>query len=134
MSKQTTKRVRAGAFKKGYDPRRNTRVVGKKGRSGRKPDAWKELMRRLVNRQSTIRALKRVIKNPRHPAWQGALKFAAEQAYGKPSQEIASASRLTLEHILAGSHKHQLDEAEPAEVLSITDSPKALGRGSDPRN
>ena len=120
-----------GSFKKGHDPRRGP-GGGKKGRSGRKPDAWKEMMRKLVNRRSTLAALKRVLKNPQHPAWAGALKFAAEQAYGKPTQEIAIEAKLTLEDILSRSREpDRLEVAEPAEVIEI-ESPKmalALARG-----
>lgn len=46
-----------GGFKKGRDERRGP-GGGKKGRSGRPPDAWKEIMRKLVNRESTLRVLK----------------------------------------------------------------------------
>ena len=119
MSVQRTNR---GWFKKGGDPRRG-QGGGKKGRSGRKPDAWREMMGRLVNRESTLRALKRVIKNPRHPAWLGALKFAAEQAYGKPTQPLAVEARLTIEDLLEQSwqpEKDQVADAEDAEVISIT--------------
>ena len=120
-----------GAFKKGDDPRRGP-GGGKKGRSGRKPDAWKEMMRKLVNRRSTLAALKRVLKNPQHPAWSGALKFAAEQAYGKPTQEIAIEAKLTLEDLLSRSREpSRLEVAEPAEIIEI-ESPKvalALTRG-----
>ena len=115
-------RTNRGWFKKGGDPRRG-RGGGKKGRSGRKPDAWRETMARLVNRESTLRALKRVIKNPRHPAWLGALRFAAEQAYGKPTQPLAVEARLTIEDLLEQSWQAENDrvaDAEEAEVLSIT--------------
>jgi len=122
-----------GSFKEGYDPRRGP-GGGKKGRSGRKPDAWKEMMRKLVNRTSTLRALKRVLKNPQHPAWAGALKFAAEQAYGKPTQEIAIEARLTLENLLTRScESDRLEAAEPAEIAVVEAPAKtaALARGKE---
>lgn len=111
---------RPGGFKKGSDERRGPRG-GKKGRSGRPPDAWKEIMRKLVNRESTLRVLKRVIKNSKHPAWLGALRFAAEHAYGKPSQELTVTAKLTLEELVAKSNEtpSRVNAAEPAEVLSI---------------
>jgi hypothetical protein len=111
---------RPGGFKKGHDERRGP-GGGKKKRSGRPPDAWKEIMRKLVNRESTLRVLKRVLKNSKHPAWIGALKFAAEYAYGKPSQELTVTAKLTLEELVAKSNEtpSRVDAAEPAEVLSI---------------
>lgn len=123
---------RPGGFKKGHDNRRGP-GGGKKGRSGRPPDAWKELMRKLVNRASTLRVLKRVIKNSNHPAWLGALRFAAEHAYGKPSQDLTITAKMTLEELVAKSNEmpSRVDVAEPAEVLSI-DPPavKALASAS----
>jgi hypothetical protein len=78
-------------------------------------------MRKLVNRESTLRALKRVIKNSNHLAWLGALRFAAEYAYGKPTQDLTVTARMTLEELVAKANEapSRIDEAEPAEVLSI---------------
>jgi hypothetical protein len=111
---------RPGGFKKGHDERHGP-GGGKKGRSGRPPDAWKEIMRKLVNRQSTLRVLKRVIKNANHPAWLGVLRFAAEHAYGKPSQDLTLTAKMSLEELVAQANRqgNRVDAAEPAEVLSI---------------
>jgi len=81
-------------------------------------------MRKLVNRESTLRVLKRVIKNANHPAWLGALRFAAEHAYGKPSQDLTITARLTLEELVAKSNETptRVDVADPAEVLWIDPS------------
>lgn len=76
---------------------------GKKGRSGRKPDAWKALCRRLVNRESTIRAMKRILRDPKHPAFKGLLKDLTEQGYGKVAQGVEVSGKLTLEQILSAS-------------------------------
>lgn len=78
---------------------------GKKGRSGRKPDAWKALCARLVNRDSTIRAAKRILRNDKHPAYLGALKFLTEQAYGKAAAPIEVSGKLTLEQLLSASRE-----------------------------
>ena len=110
---------RPGGFKKGHDNRRGP-GGGKKGRSGRPPDAWKEIMRKLVNRESTLRTLKRVIKNSKHPAWLGALRFAAEYAYGKPTQDLTVTAKMSLEELIAEANKpDRVGMTESAEVVSI---------------
>lgn len=61
-----------------------------------------------------------MLKNSNHPAWIGALKFAAEYAYGKPSQDLTITAKMTLEQLVAKSNDtSRVEAAEPAEVLSI---------------
>lgn len=61
---------------------------GKKGRSGRKPEAFRALCRALVSSQAVLDAARSVLSNPDHPAWTGALKWATENGYGKAPQPI----------------------------------------------
>ena len=68
-----------GALKPGGD--------GKSG--GRPPGAWKEICRELSSRQEMLDTAKKVLENPKHPAWLGAWRFLAEQGYGKPVQPIS---------------------------------------------
>src|SRR5690348_9502902 len=86
------------------DPRR-ARGGGKKGRSGRKPDAWRRLCGRLVNRASTIRAAKRIVQNPDHPAWLGAVKFLAAECYGRPREAIEAKVGVTLEELVTRARR-----------------------------
>lgn len=95
--------MKRAAFKGKGDPR-NGRGP-KKGTGGRPPDAWKELMGRLANRTSTIRAAKRVLRDPSHSAWFGAFKFIAEQKYGKARESLDVHGKLTLEDLLDRSRE-----------------------------
>lgn len=57
-----------------------------KGGTGRPPDAFKAMCRALAC--SAEEAATTVLGNPDHPAFVGALKWASEHGYGKPSQTI----------------------------------------------
>jgi len=105
---------RPGTFRKGYDPRRGP-GGGKKGRSGRKPDAWKAIMAKCLTRKSTLRALSRVLKDDKHPAYLGALRFAAGYAYGKPQENVQVKGRLSLEAILARSWRKKRPNSDGGE-------------------
>jgi hypothetical protein len=61
---------------------------GKKGRSGRKPDAFKAFMRSLVSHDDVADALRTVLANPGHPGFVSAFKMAAEFGYGRASQAV----------------------------------------------
>lgn len=56
-------------------------VPGNKG--GRPPDAWKALCRELASREEMLAQARAVLGDREHPAWLGAWRFVAEQAYGK---------------------------------------------------
>ena len=59
---------------------------GKPGRSGRPPEAFKALCRELVTRKETLAAVRKILREPNHPAFVGALKWATENGYGRPLQ------------------------------------------------
>lgn len=61
---------------------------GKKGRSGRKPDEFKQICQRLASRASTVNAVSRILKDDTHPAYLGALKWATENGYGRATESI----------------------------------------------
>lgn len=73
-----------GTFKKGHDARRNVTKPG----SGRPPDEFKELCRSLATREETIAAVEAILADPTHGAFIGALKWASEHGYGKPTQPL----------------------------------------------
>ncbi len=84
---------------------------GKKGRSGRRPDEFKEFMRRLVSRKDVCASLAKVLKNPAHPHFAQAFKMAAEFAYGKATQPV-DMRNLTLEEALRKRHERRLASAD----------------------
>jgi hypothetical protein len=61
---------------------------GKKGRSGRKPAAFKEMCRLLASSDLVWQSVQLILMNPHHPSFIGALKWAGENGYGKPAQKI----------------------------------------------
>jgi hypothetical protein len=61
---------------------------GKKGRSGRKPDAFKALCQRLLDRKETKAAIGRVLQNPANPGFSSVLKTITAYAEGKPDQNV----------------------------------------------
>jgi hypothetical protein len=105
----------SGRFRRGDDPRRGPGggSGGKKGRSGRRPNAWKQIMARCVTRESTLRALNCVLKNDKHPAFIGALRFAAEYAYGKPQENLEVNGKVGLEMLLARSWQKEKELENP---------------------
>jgi hypothetical protein len=83
-----------GSFTKG-DPRIRS---GKKGRSGRKPDAFKALCAALVSDASTLKAARAILDDQKHPAWSSVFRAIAPYGYGEPTQkhEISGAIDLTV--------------------------------------
>jgi hypothetical protein len=61
---------------------------GKKERSGRKPDAWKERLQQIVSSDAVLDELELVLRASRHPAYVGVLKYATEHGYGKPKESL----------------------------------------------
>lgn len=57
-----------------------------KGGPGRPPDEFKKLCQQLAC--SAAEAAARVLGNPDHPAFIGALKWATEHGYGRPAQTV----------------------------------------------
>lgn len=73
---------------------------GKPGRSGRKPDAFRELCRQLASGETTIQQVEAILQDRNHPAFLGAVKWATEHGYGKPTEHV--------EHSGSVTHKHQV--------------------------
>lgn len=73
---------------------------GKPGRSGRKPDAFRELCRALASGETTVQQVEAILKDNQHPAFLGAVKWATEHGYGKPTEHV--------EHSGTVNHKHQV--------------------------
>lgn len=69
----------ATRFQRGYDPRRG---CGVKGRSGRKPNAFKALCRELASADNVLNALEAILGDVHHPAFMQALKFVTNYGYG----------------------------------------------------
>lgn len=61
---------------------------GKKGRSGRKPDAWKSRLREIVSSDVVLDELEQVLADSRHPAYVGAIKYATEHGFGKATETV----------------------------------------------
>lgn len=70
---------------------------GNKG-GGRKPDEFKALCRELASREETVAAAERILRDPDHPAYLGALKWATENGYGKPHQTIETENKHLHQH------------------------------------
>lgn len=64
---------------------------GKKGRSGRKPDEFKALMREAASNDRTLEALTAILEDPESPMFVQAWKQAAAYGYGNPAQPLTGA-------------------------------------------
>lgn len=60
---------------------------GNKG-GGRPSDAFKEVCRYLASRDETVAAVDAILRDPDHPAFWGALRWASEHGYGRPVQAL----------------------------------------------
>lgn len=94
----------AGWFATGHDPRRG-RGGGKKGRSGRRPNWYKEWCESLLTRASTRKSVRRILRDPDHPAFATMWKALADRAFGKPGQSIEVEGRLTLADLVGASRQ-----------------------------
>jgi hypothetical protein len=56
--------------------------------SGRPPDEFKKLCQSLASRKETIDAVEAILKDSKHPAYLGALKWATENGYGRPKESV----------------------------------------------
>lgn len=84
-ARKTAAKAPGKPFVKGNDPRRG---VGVKGRSGRHPDAFKEMCRAAASSDETETAVLTILRNPKHPAFIGALKWATEHGYGAAPKSL----------------------------------------------
>lgn len=56
--------------------------------AGRPPDEFKALCRELASNAETVKEVREILKDKHHPAYLGALKWAADRGYGLPSQPV----------------------------------------------
>ncbi len=61
---------------------------GAKGRSGRKPDIYRDLCRELVESPAAQKSVRKILGDARHPHFATIYKHLAEYAHGKPEQPI----------------------------------------------
>ncbi|HEV8177158.1 MAG TPA: hypothetical protein VGP44_05665 [Gemmatimonadales bacterium] len=62
---------------------------GKKRRSGRKPNVYRELCEGMLSSPDAQRSVARILKDDRHPHFASIYKHLAEYAHGKPVQPIS---------------------------------------------
>lgn len=61
---------------------------GKKGRSGPKPEWYREYCRGMITAPATRKAVKAILANPNHPHFPGIYKTVVEQGFGKAAQPV----------------------------------------------
>ena len=69
---------------------------GKKGRSGRKPAAYKQFLRDTLDSPEAREALEKVLQSDEHTAYASVLGKVIPHAYGQPTQPIEVTSKLLL--------------------------------------
>jgi len=74
-----------GDFTPGPDPRRGT---GKKGRSGRPTNQFRELCRNLADNPATLKQVRAVLKDARHKHFARLWQTVSEFGHGKALQAI----------------------------------------------
>jgi hypothetical protein len=76
---------------------------GKKGRSGRKPDAFKALCRELVSAPATLEAAGAILADPQHPGWAPVFRALAAYGYGAPTQSVTVSGGVDMTVIAAAT-------------------------------
>jgi hypothetical protein len=61
---------------------------GPGNRSGPVPATFKMRMQTLVDRNTTARAIERILEDPDHPHFMRALDYATNHGYGKPAETV----------------------------------------------
>lgn len=112
----------SGQFVKN-DPRRG---VGLKGRSGRKPFAWKEFCRDTLAHEDTKKGMELAARTPKLAGYVPLLKLLASYSEGLPVQTIELEGKLLLDDItgMRGTGEPELlEEGTDYEVLpqDVTD-------------
>jgi hypothetical protein len=74
-----------------------------KGGTGRPPDEFKALCRELASNAATMAKVRSILGDENHDLFLGALKWASEHGYGKPTQMIDTPQGGTIAEILARS-------------------------------
>ncbi len=70
------------------DPRNGRGPAPGAPNAGRPPNAYKELCADIADRGMRAIVTKKVMENPKHPAFMPALKTMLEHAHGKPRQAV----------------------------------------------
>lgn len=77
-------------FRKGDGRKRGCGPAKGAPHAGRPPDAFKEMCRDIASRGAQALVAKRVMQNPKHPAFLSALRWATENGYGKAVQPLTT--------------------------------------------
>lgn len=74
--------------------------------AGRPPDEWRARLREMASRDEVLDHVESVLlKGPTDPFFDRALQYVTDHGYGKPKQELEHSGTVTLESLLAQSHK-----------------------------
>jgi hypothetical protein len=79
------------------------------------------MCRELVTRNETLAAVRKILRDPDHPAFVGALKWATEHGHGRPLQRVEAGSKVNLTIRLVREYRENF-------VRTVV-SDGALGRG-----
>lgn len=93
------KERRPGAFV-ADDPRINRTKAG----PGRPKDKFKRLCQKLTMR-SARKYARRILRNPNHPHYMSALRWASEHGFGKPDAHLDVKASVTLEQLVAAANQ-----------------------------
>ena len=74
---------------------------GKKGRSGRRPERYREMIFRELDRPAVLRAIRTILQDPDHRHFPQVLKLVMDQALGKPKAHDSSAQHLAVCGVVA---------------------------------
>lgn len=90
---------------------------GKKGRSGRKPLAWKELCRDILHDAKTQQVIRTAAQTPKTPGYPSLLKLLADHSEGVPVQQVqVTTDGDTLDAVLSRMARAQAaDGASPVD-------------------
>jgi len=103
---------------------------GKKGRSGRKPDEFKAMMRALVSHDGAAKALQEIVNDPTHPQFVQAFRMAAEFGYGKAQQHIEHSGELKTGGVLVVPGQITPDQwavAAEAQQAALVEQKRTMG-------
>lgn len=75
----------------------------------------------LASSAETLKSARAILKDPKHPAWTGALKWATENGYGKPKESLEH----TFPDLPADERTHRL-----ASILTTARSRKVATNGN----
>ena len=77
---------------------------GKKGRSGRKPDWFKQELQELLLTPESLDAVRRVLEDSDHPQFASLWSKVATQAYGYPPRQAESPEPIEYRVVFENAH------------------------------